>query len=223
MAFAVTNSFSSDGKGISSEVNRNFSDMVKELNALPTDGAWKGSDIFTTTHFADGSLGGQVFSNSFIFSQQPKGPSGIDPTQSDEFVPKRFVENLKRALLLPYQSTIDAGINRLIVNDSYPITEYNEVFTFGNGLLIEVGLKLCSSYEATAQVISVDLLAGFNKIIFPWGTLLKKTTAPGWGGTSTGGGSVCSVFVGARNKLSFSTSNNPQSDFYGLTYFVVGS
>jgi hypothetical protein len=211
MPFTTTNTFAPDGKGISAEVNQNFADIVKELNAFPTNGAWKGINIFTTDHFRDGSLGGQVLSNAFQFVQVPKGPAGIDPTHSDHFAPKRFVDNLKASLLLPSAATMNTGEDAI----DTVIAEYDQVFTFGNKMMLEVGCKLCDSNESTAHTIDVDLVAGFEKIIFPFGTLLSK--AP------TGGNATAHVTIGARSKVTFSLNDQPQSNYYGILYFIVGS
>lgn len=215
MAFTIANTFTADGKGISSEVNKNFADIANELNALPTSGAWKGNNIFTTAHFADGALGGQMFANSFQFAQIPKGPAGVDPTHSDHFVPKRYIDNLKASLLLPSSASMNVGEDRI----DTAVTEYDETFIFGNKMMLEVGCKLCDASASTAQTIDIDLYAGFNRIIYPWATLLRKATpiAP------TGGNGTAHVTIGARNKITFSLCNALQSEYYGILYFVIGS
>jgi hypothetical protein len=222
MAFSVTStSLTSDPVAYSAEVNKNFADVAKELNAITTAGAWKSGAVITTTHIADGSLGGQVFVDPLVFAQVPRGPLGTDPSHSDHFVPKRFIDNLKAALLLPSSASMNSGENRLDTE----IAEYDEIFTFGNGMMIEVGCKLCSTQEAASQTIDVDLVAGFNKIIFPFGTLLRKSSPPansGSLGAPTGSNATAHVTIGARSKITFSLSNAPQSDYYGVLYFIVG-
>jgi hypothetical protein len=215
MAFSVTSTaLTSDLVAYSAEINKNFADIAKELNAIPTAGAWKSGAIVDHDHIADGSLGGQVFVDPLVFAQVPRGPSGIDPTHSDHFVPKRFIDNIKAALLLPSFASMNTGESRL----DTAISEYDEIFTFGNGMMIELGCKLCSTPEAASQTIDIDLVAGFNKIIFPWGTLLRKSTpvAP------DGSNGTAHVTIGARSKVTFSLCNRPQSDYYGIMYFIVG-
>lgn len=179
------------------QIQENFSDIEAEINAYPTDGAFKTGSL-TTTHFINGGASAGITGSKFVLDGTFSGlPLWATSPSADNGLCKKGYITAQVAAVITAIGGVGTGITTFSPTTT---TSFHEADSFDNGgsetLFMEYGYAK-SSGSGTTQTITLNHTSG--------GLMAVMVTAVRATGTSTNF-SVTSAFSTGSTVTYYSNS-----------------